>query len=41
MIANPTGLSGEGWIKIPRELARALIGEGLRAVRWRQWLRRS
>lgn len=35
------GLNGEGWMEIPRDLARALIGDGRRAVRWRPWPRRQ
>jgi len=34
------GLSGEGWMKIPRAHARTLIGAGPCAVRWRPWPRR-
>jgi hypothetical protein len=34
------GLNGEGWMTIPRAHARALIGKGPRAVRWRPWQRR-
>ena len=34
------GLNGEGWTRIPRAVARALIGGGPRAVRWRPWPRR-
>jgi hypothetical protein len=34
------GLGGEGWGTIPRAHARALIGAGPRAVRWRPWPRR-
>lgn len=34
------GLSGEGWMRISRGQARALIGNGRRAVRWRPWPRR-
>jgi hypothetical protein len=35
------GLNGEGWMTIPRAHARALIGKGPRAVRWRPWPRKA
>ena len=34
------GLNGEGWMTISRAHARALVGAGPRAVRWRPWPRR-
>ena len=35
-----SGLNGEAWQTMPRDLARVLIGHGPRAVRWRPWPRR-
>ena len=35
------GLGGEGWMRISRDQARALVGNGPHMVRWRPWPRRG